>query len=307
MNIGIVIPYYNGDEFIDSCLQSLRQESDHFIRVYVVNNSDRQTIINDIATEYNFVRVYNAPPKIGYGQANNIGSTLAISEGADIIISLNQDTILGKDCINQLILPFTTDADIHLTAPINLTYDFNNIDEIFIKYYLSQCPEFIYDAIFGLKKAHYQLKNVTGSCFAIRVSTIKLIGLFDPLYFMYNEDDDLCRRIRYINKKIVIVTNAKVAHIHSYKDETLPRYNELYRWKRISRTIYTLKDFGKSTKYNVRKVLSAALLEYAQEIGCLRLNVLLRYLMDDIKLLVNIKDVIKSRESEKRMFCGPFE
>lgn len=307
MKIGIIIPYYNGDEFIESCLESIKLNYANNLKVYIINNSDRATNIHSIANAYDWVRVYDTKKRIGFGKANNIGAELAISNGADIIISINQDAVIDKDCIKELLAPFQIDSDIHITAPICLI-KINSIGSNFIKFYLSQCPEIVSDSLYRTIKLYYQVNSISGACFAIRTSTIKSVGLFDPLYFMYFEDDDLCRRIRYINKKIVIVTNAKVMHLSrvdaKFDYSEYYSYNDTPRLKRASKDIYILKEINKSLIINVLIILRNKIVDIINIVGQFKMGTLFRYFVDDIRMVLILNKIIKSRNIEKNILTA---
>lgn len=53
---------------------------------------------------------------------------------------------------------------------------------------------------------------VSGAAFLIRRQTFFEVGGFDPQFFLYWEDVDLCRRVRQVGKKIVFLPNARVIH-----------------------------------------------------------------------------------------------
>lgn len=301
IKIAIIIPFFNGDEYIINCLDSIKYSGNYTIKVYIINNSNIYSDIHNIVQNIDWIYVYDANPGIGYSRANNIGAELAISEGADIIICTNQDIIFDKYCINELIRPFTENPDIHMTAPMNFVYNFDNFDTLFVKYYLSQCPNFIYDALYGTIKKYYEINYISGSCFAIRSSTIKYIGFFDPLYFMYAEDDDLCRRLAYFKKKIVLVPDAKVAHKHSNVSSDKELSNNIQRWKRKSSIIYNLKGLEESILYNILKVCRNMLWDYINVLAHFKLYKFLCFFVDDISTILKLKIILKTRARENKI------
>lgn len=298
-NTAIVIPFYNGDGYIKYCLDSIKESDFDSVNTYIINNSDKPTNIHDIVKEYKNIMVHDASARIGFGKASNLGAKLAIRNGADIVVILNQDIIIKNNCLRELVLPFYVDPHIYITAPINFTYDFKNIESFYVKFYLSQCPELIYDSLCGSTKRYYEVQQITGSCFAIRSKIINKIGFFDPLYFMYFEDDDLCRRIRYLNKKIVIISNGGVAHKHSHTN--IDMSGNTHRWKRISKTIYILKELNNSIFHNILKATRNNLSDYFNSVARLKVISLLEYIIDDLRLFSKIHMIINSRRAEKNI------
>ena len=160
----------------------------------------------------------------------------------------------------------------------------------------------VYDSLYRKNKIYYQINYISGACFAIRTSTIKRIGLFDPLYFMYKEDDDLCRRVKYTNKKIVLVKNAKVMHISRVDTDysTSGDYSntDIYRLKRVSNEIYILKDINKSLLQNMLIIFRKKIEDYLNIIGHIKFGAFANYVADDIRTLFLIKNIISSRNKE---------
>ena len=59
-----------------------------------------------------------------------------------------------------------------------------------------------------------EAKVISGCCFIITRDLIESIGLMDENYFLYNEEDDLCRRARKSGKKICFYPETSVQHLH---------------------------------------------------------------------------------------------
>jgi N-acetylglucosaminyl-diphospho-decaprenol L-rhamnosyltransferase len=62
---------------------------------------------------------------------------------------------------------------------------------------------------------------LSGSCMLIRREAFEAVGGFDPSYFMFFEDVDLCERIGKAGWQIVYVPLARVEHVggHSWRDQ----------------------------------------------------------------------------------------
>jgi GT2 family glycosyltransferase len=53
----------------------------------------------------------------------------------------------------------------------------------------------------------------TAACLLVRRAAIAKVGLFDPAYFMYGEDLDLCFRLKQGGWKIFYLPSAQALHI----------------------------------------------------------------------------------------------
>jgi GT2 family glycosyltransferase len=291
-NVHLVIPFFNGDDYIENCLDSIKANTVEISRIIIVNNSDIPTNIHKIAKYHKNIDLIETKPRIGFGKACNKGAQYAIENGAEFIICTNQDVIFGPTVVSDLIDSFSEKDNIVMSAPIIYTYDFKNMDSFFLKWYLSQCPELIYDALKQNLQQKYQTPSIPGTCFAVKSEFIKQFGLFDSLFFMYREDDDLCRRIMYLGYDIVIVPSAAVAHSPGHLNPAMEK------WQRYSSAILELKDPEKSFLYAlVRKGFQY----FWEDLGLFvsfRFMRLYNNIISDIKLVISLAKVFRKRRNE---------
>ena len=59
-----------------------------------------------------------------------------------------------------------------------------------------------------------EVKVISGCCFVMTRYLIECIGLMDENYFLYNEEDDICRRARTAGKRICFYPETSVQHLH---------------------------------------------------------------------------------------------
>jgi len=295
-----VIPFYNQDEYIKECLKSIEINSHEDIKIIVINNSDRQTDINQIYKEYKNMTIINTNKNLGFSMACNLGAKIAIQRGAEYIICLNQDTIICERFLSEIIKPFMEKEDIVLAAPIHYTYDGRSIEPIFIRWYLTQCPDLIVDALDCKLKTFYEVEYISGACFAIKTEFIKKYGFFDPIYFMYSEDEDLCRRVRYLGYRIVIVPRAKFRHYHSHTQADEKDKRRIRLWRRNSTAIFLLKNIREPIWKAMARLIYNYLIDYVSYIMRFRIGSILINMWWDMKLIYLFPKILKSRKNELR-------
>lgn len=77
---------------------------------------------------------------------------------------------------------------------------------------------------------------LSGSCLLLRRSAFEAVGGFDPAYFMYCEDMDLCRRLRIAGYQSIYVPSAVVEHSGGHSTRLASRrmlaehHRALYRY-----------------------------------------------------------------------------
>jgi GT2 family glycosyltransferase len=293
--IFIVIPFYNGDKYIDACLMSLSQGSCAKAEKIIVNNSDRGTQVHGIAAAYENVTVVDTKPRLGFGRACNTGAKVSLERGAEYIVFFNQDCVAHEALISELLTPLKECTEVGLTAPIPYNYDFSSIESQFTHHYARLCPELIYDALNGQIKDRYELDFVSGACIALKADFISRYGLFDPIFFMYGEDNDLCRRIKSLGYQIVLAPRACVGH---HNQANVKDRSYLIRQ---SSSIYEMKDVGVPLPKALFRLFCRHAGDYPSPILSLRISEVFRLLAVDTSLVVSIPRIMRSRTAEKSL------
>ena len=86
-----------------------------------------------------------------------------------------------------------------------------------------------------------------------RTDELKKLGMFDEKYFIFYEDDDLCKRVRLIKKSVIQIHNVRAVHQHgqgksvknSLKRLFIVNYNMTF-----SELYYFYKNNDHHEKYN---------------------------------------------------------
>lgn len=298
--IAIVIPFYNGDEVIQACLDSIaRCTVVGHCAVFVVDNSAAPTRVAEIAARFPFARVIKTPPALGFGRACNTGAAAATQAGARHLVFLNQDTVLAPDCLQKMIEAFAGQTDLGIVGPVNWSIDFEAFDGTFARYYLDQSPDFVADAVRGRLKSSYPVERLIGSCIAIPTTVYRALGLFDEIYWMYSEDDDLCRRYQLAGLRLALVAHAHVGHVNGQTSS--PDVLRIVRLKRSSNQRFRLKDTSFPFGLVAVMLVRDALLDYFRMFSACRFSLLADFVRDDLQLLANIARIQSAREQEMRL------
>lgn len=214
--VSVIIANYNGLHFLKDCLKSLSNQTYREFEVIVVDNGSTDGSANWLnATPYPFLKPLLLEQNFGFGIANNRGYD---TTSGDIIIILNNDTILPENFLEKLIAPLQN-ADIDMVAPLIVYKDRPDVVDkagghLFYPDGLNRgrgCEERL--------TARYQK---AGKCFypdgcaaAFRRTLIERAGFFDEDFFLYGEDTDLGLRYRRAGAACIFQPEAVVYHIHS--------------------------------------------------------------------------------------------
>ncbi|KLT71044.1 glycosyltransferase family 2 protein [Flavobacterium sp. ABG] len=289
MKIATVIVTYNGMKWIDQCLKSLVGQSE----IIIVDNNSSDNTINFIKDTYPDIKLFAQNENIGFGKANNIGISHALKNDADFIFLLNQDTVIEKDTVVKLQEVATANTDFGIISPIHSNGDSTSLDLSFLYYINNGCPDFISDSVLGKKKkAIYPLKMVNAAAWFLPKKTFEIVGGFDPLFFLYGEDDNFCQRVLYHNLKIGITPSTVIKHDsgNNYKVD-FPKgskdyYNKFLNRIKVKFADVNSQDFRKINKLK-RHFLKEALLSVVKfKFNEFRINTT-KYKLVDKKSLEN--------------------
>ncbi|HRN90949.1 MAG TPA: glycosyltransferase family 2 protein [Ferruginibacter sp.] len=304
LNVFVVIPFYNGDECIESCVHSVLQSDEIRCKVVLVDNSTLPTRVSELFQDKGEeVVVIKTAPAIGFAKANNIGADYAIKNGATHVLCLNQDTTVEKDMLRNLLSAVLQNNQLGIVAPLIYDYTSKEIEPFYVHYYYGQIAKLFSDAVNNSLRPYYTTDKISGACFLMSRDLINRYGLFDENYFMYSEDEDLCRKIHYLGFQIAVVPSARINHLHGNTRKDLTRFESEQKqmWQRMSSHIYTFKNTHTPFYKSFFSVSKKNIVSYFDLLLSFRFRLLLKYLWVDLKTIIMLPHVHKSYQKEKRL------
>ncbi|MCR4651876.1 MAG: glycosyltransferase family 2 protein [Lachnospiraceae bacterium] len=248
MKTTVVIPNYNGIEYIRACLDSLRAISDEDFAIIVVDNGSADGSREIVEQEYPEAELIALSENTGFAAAVNTGINAVKTP---YCILLNNDTEAKKGFVKNLERRLDSDSRIFsVNSKMIQLHDPGKLDGCGDYYcalgwayaYLKDAPANLADRNnegmqsdndgasadmsgqnnMTLSKPR-QIFSACGGASAYRVDVLKEIGMFDELHFAYLEDVDVGYRAKikgYIN---VFEPEAEVYHAGSGSSGS--RYN----------------------------------------------------------------------------------
>ena len=214
--VACVIVSFNGAAWIADCLRSLR-ESTVPMRAIVVDNASADET-RALVAGFPEVTLIPQSENLGFGRANNIGIARALADGAAQVFILNQDTVLAPDAIAELQREAARDPTLGILCPLQLDGDGAAMDPTFLRYYVApHATAYLTDAVMGHAIAgHYRAHALPAAAWLFTREFLEQVGGFDPLFFLYCEDDDLCARARHHRFGIALVPAATFRHLRGF-------------------------------------------------------------------------------------------
>ena len=231
VKVFIVILNFNGWQNTAECLKSiLNLDVPRGVTVepIVIDNASSDSSIRKIKEEFPKLIMIENQTNMGFTGGNNEGMRFALAGGADLVMLLNNDTIVHSDLVKNLLEPL----------------DHDNVGGVVPKIYFEKGYEFhknrykdqergkaiwyaggkmdwenLIGENIGVDEVDHGQFNVrtetelaTGCCFLIRSDVLKNVGMFDDRYFLYYEDADLSERIKKAGYKILYEPKAILWH-----------------------------------------------------------------------------------------------
>jgi GT2 family glycosyltransferase len=98
----IVIPVFNRIAFTQACLDSLRKQTDTNFKVIIVDDGSTDDTANILANDYPEVVVLPGTGSLFWTAGVNLGLRYALAQGADWLMTMNNDVIVYPDFIAQM-------------------------------------------------------------------------------------------------------------------------------------------------------------------------------------------------------------
>ena len=216
-NISIIIVSYKSK---DKVLKFIKNISNKF-NIVIIENSEDQLLKNEIELSKN-IKIFLK--NIGYGSTANFGRKKLIQ----IFSIMNPDiNDLYEEKINDL---------------FNIT---KKLDDNF----LCLGPSYK-NKIFNKNYNLLKVKKISGACMLINTKTFDLLSGFDENFFLYFEEDDLCKRgikkkyYSYQTNKVIVNHDIGTSVTNLTEDDKI-HTKELTLWHFIWSDFYFQKHYGK--------------------------------------------------------------
>ena len=219
MNLTIVIINWNSRDYLAKCLESIRQQRlSHDAEVVVVDGASfdgSEALVQDKFPEVHFIQ---SPDNIGYGRCCNLGARSARGE---FLLILNPDTELKPGAVGAMMAALKSQSKIGLVGARLI--DSDGTFQSSSTHPLPGIFNTVFDCAFirrlawqlsgrSRRRSPFTVNAVSGACMMVRTSLFKKIGGFNPRFFMYGEDVDLCQRVRGSGHEVYHVPMAEVVH-----------------------------------------------------------------------------------------------
>ncbi len=232
-DISIIIVSYNCLDSLKACLKSIEEQAGATTETIVIDNNSKDKTPEFITSQK--IQSILLAHNIGFGAAANLAAEKAT--GKHLLI-LNPDTVLTPDCLKSF-LEFASArpdfglASAHLVYPDGQTQISarrfpRRRDILFGRgsplYKLGLVKEVNAGYFLDLGERPLEVPAVSATALFIRTELFRELGGFDPRFFMYLEDLDLCKRVQERSLSVWILPHAKIIHAWRQSSATRPYF-----------------------------------------------------------------------------------
>lgn len=213
--ISIIVPNWNGKQYLKKCLSSLLKQDYSGIEIILVDNGSSDGSVEFVEQNYPDIVIVSHKTNLGFAQGINSG--IKVSRGK-YLATLNNDTEADSEWISRLVRVMESDSEIGCCASKMLRYyDRDIIDSAGVILYQNgnAYDRGANERDTGQYESQVEVFGACAGAALYRRRMLEDIGLFDGDYFAYLEDVDLSFRMHIFGWKCIFVPDAIVYHIHS--------------------------------------------------------------------------------------------
>lgn len=261
--ISILIVSFNTREVLRECLNSVAASTASLsVETIVVDNCSRDGSAAMVRKEFPWVHVIESKENLGFGRANNLAFTAARGR---YIVLLNSDAFLQQNTLCLSLKKMEADPTVGLASGRLVGRDGelqpsarmfpNLLRQLLVISGLAH--KFAGSRFFGQADRTWadpmeaaEVDWVPGAYSIIPADILHRYGFFDPRFFLYYEEVDLCLRIQKAGYKIMYWPEICIVHVggeSSRQVKTLEMSQtgaQLVLWQMRSTLLYYRKHGG---------------------------------------------------------------
>jgi GT2 family glycosyltransferase len=223
--VSALIVSHNEKELLLQCLRAFYATPDVPVDAVVVDNASTDGSAAAVASEFPNATVLIEKKNRGFGRAANAG--LDRCKGRFVLL-LNPDVTVDPQAVGHLYDHLLTRPDAGAVGPRVLMPDGKRDPDARRAF---PVPSTLFYRTVGLNRLFprsprfgrhnmghvdesdlHEMDAGTKDCLMLRMAAIDRIGFFDPRYFMYGEDVDLCYRLKLGGWKVFYLPTATATH-----------------------------------------------------------------------------------------------
>ena len=192
----VVLLNYNNYKYTKGCIESLLNLSYANYNILVIDDCSTEREIDNLNKDFPTVLFHQNIENKHYCKSFNVGTRIAIKNGADYIFLVNNDTKdFSQNFFEVILKKFRSDKNIGMVGSKCIDYDGDIRRDDKASYR------------FGIEM------DTPTEGYVIKKSVFQKIGLLNEFLIIYMEDLDFISRMRSVGYKTAIDTSISFAHL----------------------------------------------------------------------------------------------
>ena len=240
-----MVLYDESEEIILKTLEKIKN-----FKIIIIDNKGDKKLKKKITSKFNISTYYLSNTNLGFSKGFNKAISFCETRFAFI---KNADCYIDEDNILKLYNYLKSNINCGVVSPTsydekeNLTFNAGNLPE-----------KDNYDQILKVE-GNVCAEKVLGSSMFVRTEDFLKVGLFNENLFIYFSDDDLCKKMKTINKHTVQLYESNCIHVHGIS-KVKNKFNKIY----LRELYFTLDEliYFKNIKKNKVNRLKSKITNY---------------------------------------------
>jgi GT2 family glycosyltransferase len=272
--VSIVIVSYNTRQLVKDCIESIYNQVRGIpYEIVVVDNASSDGSQEMIRQEYPDVILIANDRNVGFGVASNTGVSKCTGS---YLMFLNSDTVLLEDTVSVLLAFLKGKPNAGIVGPVVLLSDgipqpkscgnfpclrvvCNDaffLSKLFGGNKLFSGMHFPSDEINGEET---EVDWISGVCMLMQKSLFLEVGGFDPSFFMYSEDIDLCWKVKKRGLTVFRLNTTRIIHQcgASSRTESQKVKNSILQQRNLLALLH--RNYGSRELFLIRSFMVAGL------------------------------------------------
>lgn len=238
VDISIILVNFQNAKLTENCIYSLMAAKTKVsYEIIVIDNHSEDGSVETLKNRFPQLTIVDSGRNGGFAFGNNVGAKLA---GGKYLLLLNNDTEVKDGMLDALYQFAEKTPEVGILGcqaldrngiELPIAHKYENLKRIWLQSYVKPILEKM-----GLQRKLVKLAEhkddgvaeftsaewIAGSAMFIKRKLYYKIGGLDENYFMYMEDEDLCRRINNAGYKVGIISF--VGYVHYCGGSTIQSY-----------------------------------------------------------------------------------
>jgi GT2 family glycosyltransferase len=255
--IAIIIVNWNGLDDTIECLRSIKDITYANYMVIVVDNGSTDNSVTTIQQQFPSVSIIETHKNLGFAGGNNVGIQRAKKNKCDYYFLLNNDTIVDKNILHELMKGAINNKKAGIFGTKVLRYYDKGVIDHLGGMWNKDTAQFVSIGAMendsDVKYGDTPVDYVCGCSILIKKEVVAKIGLLEEKFFLLWEEADYCYRAKKWGYTTSVIPQAKVWHKISASFTGSP-HSQYYWWR--NRLLWIERNCSKQEiKYLYKKVL----------------------------------------------------